>query len=133
MARVATNLKRAFLRDLFDTAQEEGGTLLAALKAASKARIQGGSSGRVLVGHGANGHDHTWEIPADLTPSDAIEFVEDLRTRYDEARSKLVNTDDIESPTDTQIFNEMMDKLRPVRSLVETHYNGRIEPEEITS
>lgn len=132
MAGVATNYKRAFLRDLFDTAQEEGGTLLAALKAASRARLQAGSSGKVLVGHSANGHDHTWQIPSSFTPDEAVNLVEELRTRYDEARAKLVATDEIESPTDSQIFNEMMDKLRPVRSFVHDHSNGRLEPEEVT-
>lgn len=133
MARAATSHKRLFLRVLFKQAQDNGDTLYNVLLAAGTARVEQNLTGRVLVGHAANGHTHTWQMPGDFSASDAATLASEMLDRYDEANEKLVETDDIASPTDTQIFNEMMDKLRPVRSLVETHYNGRVEPEEITT
>lgn len=133
MAGVSTRAKRLFLRVMRKSAQDTGDSLYDTLMAVAEARVQASQSGKVLVGHSANGHDHSWQIPSDFNVSDASDLVSEILDRYDEASEKLVETDDIESPTDTQIFNEMMDKLRPIRSLVETHYNGRLEAEEVTS
>jgi hypothetical protein len=129
MALPATRVRRAFLRSLLDSAQETGGTLLDALKCASKARVSAGSGGRVLVGHSSNGHQNEWEVQSDLTQVDAIEMVEDLRTRYDEARAYLI-AEGTASPTDTQIFNEIMSHLVRRTSYAIDHYEARLEPSE---
>lgn len=132
MANVTTHFKRLFVRNLLWTAQADATTILALLQTLADARIEGAQKGKVLVGTAGNGHQSTFQIPSDFTPSDAIDLVSEILDRYDEARTKLI-ADGTASPTDTQIHDEIMAKLRPVRSIARDYFNLRTEPEEITT
>lgn len=133
MSNIATPLKRLFLRNLFWDVEETGDSLANVLKAAAKARFEATATGKVLVSTSGNGHASSFSIPDEFTAIDAAEMVSELLDRYDEARSKLVNDDDIDSPTDTQIKDEMMEKLVAVRGF-EYDFDGiRETREEVTT
>jgi hypothetical protein len=131
MSEVTTSLKRLFVRVLLKNSQDAGDTLYNTLMAAAVARIENTSGGKVLISTAGNGHTNTFEIPSGFTAVDAAELVSELMDRYDEAKSKLINDDDIDNPTDQQIHDEIMDKLRPVRSVTHDFSGIRTEREEV--
>ena len=88
-----------------------------ALKAASQTQFKHTSSGKNLIQVSANGHYYTFDIPQDSNPADIAELLDELLTRYDEAEEYLIEEEDIETPTDTQLFNEMMRCLVAVSSV----------------
>lgn len=128
MASVATTFKRLFVRNLLWSAQEAGSTLFSQLKSAAQARFQSTATGKILIATAANGHSHNWQIPNYFTPQDAAELIEELITRYEEARAALI-AGGTASPTDQQIYDELMDQLQPVRSVARDFSLGRFDPE----
>lgn len=132
MVAVATQFKRIFLRNLYWSAEESGNSLLNVLKAAVKGQIKQVGAGKVLVGSAGNGHSGSWEIPDDFNTTDATTMLGELVDRYYEAQTELTAEQDISSPTDLQIFNEMMDKLRPVTTLRHDYTGLRCEQSEET-
>jgi hypothetical protein len=132
MANVATTFKRLFVRIALKSAQEAGDTLLSVLMASAQSRIDATQSGKVLVASSVNGHSHTWQIPSDFSPQDAAEMVSEILDRYDEAKAKLV-ADGTTSPTDQQIYDELMDKLQPVKSISPDFSFGRWDCDVITT
>lgn len=119
MAQVSTLLKRHFLRAINDSRDDEHGTsLLELLKSATKATYSVQPTGLVLTAVAGNGHQSTWTVTGDLTPSTVAELVSELRDRYEEAVAELGG-----GATDDQIFSEMMEFLKPVRS-VEQDWSG---------
>lgn len=132
MAEVSTNFKRLFVRNLLWTAQADSTTLLAILKTLADARIEATQKGKVIISTAGNGHTTSFQIPSDFSPSDAADLIGELVDRYYEARDKLI-ADGTASPTDTQIHDEMLAKLRPIRTLARDYFNLRTEPEEITT
>lgn len=111
MAAASTAHKRLFVRHLLEAAQSGSTTIIALLKSYTTSRITETASGKVIVAHTGNGHSAQYQIPDDWSPEDAIELLSDIRDRYVEAKEKLEDVDDISDPTDTQIHNEMLDKL----------------------
>lgn len=102
------------------------------LKAAAQARLEGTQKGKVLIATSGNGHSSTFQIPSDFTPSDAADLVSEILDRYDESKVKLI-ADGNATPTDEQIFGEIMDKLHAVKSLGNDFSNLRYFREEVTT
>lgn len=114
---VATAYKRLTLRGLKWDAEAASSTLTAVLKSAAQARLTETAKGKVLIATAANGHTTTFALPqngASLTPQCAAEMISDLLDRYDKAVATLGGT-----PTDAQIFAEMMAMIEPVRETLE--------------
>lgn len=111
MGAASTSHKRLFVRHLLESAVSGSTTIIALLKSYTTSRINETASGKVIVAHSGNGHTAQYQIPSNWTPEDAIEMLSDIRDRYEEAVTKLDEVDDISSPTDTQIHDEMLEKL----------------------
>lgn len=126
MASVATSYKRLFVRVALKNAQDAGDKLSNVLIAYGVARIQATSTGKILVATSANGHSHNWQIPSEFNTQDAADLVSEILDRYDEAVAKLI-ADGTDSPTDQQIYDEIMDKLQAVRSYASDFSLGRLE------
>lgn len=99
--------------------------MLAKLKELARARLDETQRGRVLVSTSGNGHSSTYEIPKDLSATDVVGMISQLIDRYEEAKAKLIE-DGTASPTDTQIFDEMMAKLHPIRSVASDFRDLRV-------
>lgn len=125
--------KQAFVEELYDASVASGDSFLATIKAARKAAFEISSSGRVLTSSAANGHSHVFELLKAFSPIDALNLMQEIRNRYTEANEYLVEEEDIESPTDAQIYAEMIDKIHPVKDVLNDYYGARVEPEEVTS
>lgn len=126
MGAAATGFKRAFVRQLLVTALADSTTLLALLKTTIATRLTAVEGGKVVVGTGANRHQVAWQMPDNFGPVDAVEMVEEIWTRYEEAKAKLID-DGTASPTDTQIHDEMLLKLQPIRTVVGDYWSLRID------
>lgn len=126
MGAASTGFKRAFVRQLLVTALADSTTLLALLKTAIATRLTAVEGGKVVIGTGANRHQVSWQLPDNFTPVDAVEMVEEIWTRYEEAKSKLI-AGGTASPTDTQIHDEMLLKLQAIRSVVGDYWSLRID------
>jgi hypothetical protein len=117
---------RLTLRGLKWSAESGSTSLEAVLKSAAQSRLSQTESGKVLVGTAANGHSVTYALPSNgnsLTPASAAEMISYLLDLYDAAKAALGGT-----PTDTQIFNEMMARLVPAREVHHDHLSLRVGP-----
>jgi hypothetical protein len=123
MAGVSTLVKQSFLRKFYRASLRDGSSLLQILEAAEDARVDSVSRGKVLIATSGNGHTDTFQIPSDLSPTDILELVSELRRRYDEAASK---------GSDRAIYNEMMSQLQPVFSIANDFSGLRSFQEEPT-
>lgn len=117
MAAVSTPDKRLFLRNIYWSTEDSGTSLLKALKTFARDHFARVKFGKVLVGTSGNGHSDNWEMLNGLNPQEVNRLISEVIDRYYEAQEELVDEQDITSPTDLQIFNEMMDKLRPIYTL----------------
>lgn len=111
---ISTDYKRLFLRGLKWDSGENGQTLLANLKTAARARLTATSAGNFLIGSLANGHSAQYALPMNgrgLSQQDLSELCEQTLILYDSAKLNLGGT-----PTDDQIFAEMLGLLAPVKS-----------------
>jgi hypothetical protein len=109
---VTTEFKRLFLRGLKWDAEEQTITLAAALKTAARAQLVQTNQGLSLIATSGNGHSTTFSLPVagrDASPQDIAGMIEDLLTRYGAAEAALGGT-----PSDDQIFTEMMALLVPI-------------------
>ena len=116
MANVSTSFKRAFLRSLFWDSEKAGTTLYDALKDALQSKVQHVGQGLFLVGSTAKGHSVAYQIPSDgrgYSPSEILESIEELLTRYENAVSALIAAG-TPTPTDSQIQTEMLALLTAI-------------------
>lgn len=127
-ASISTQYKRLFVRNLLWVADEKGETLCDSLKALAKARVESSQGGKVLIATSGNGHSSSWQIPRDMSPSEAAELVGEVIDRYDEAKAALTG-----SPTDAQIITEMLAKLRPINNITNDFSGLRTGREEVES
>ncbi len=116
MATVSTGVKRAYLRFASRSAKKSGLTLLATLQAFSDSRVKQTGGGKVLIATRANLHEDQFSIPQDFNTTDAIEMAENMETRYEEALAFLI-ADGNPTPTDDQLFAEIIGKLNRVASV----------------
>jgi hypothetical protein len=109
---VSTEFKRLFLRGVKWDTDEAGTTLFAGLKALARARLKETKAGKVLILSLANGHRVDYALPMngrDITPRQVTELCEEVLGLFDTARTNLGG-----SPTDDQIFTEMLALCAPV-------------------
>ena len=112
---LSVNWKRLFLRGLKWDAETNSATLDNTLKAAAQAKLLITASGRVLVSTSGNGRTNTFALPQagqGASQTDIVEVVEEMFGLYTEARTNLGG-----SPTDDQVFAEMMLYLVPVQEV----------------
>jgi hypothetical protein len=118
---VSTEFKRLFLRGIKWDADEGATTLFAQLKAIARARLTDTKAGKVLILSLANGHRVDYALPMsgrDVTPRDVVELCEEMLTLFDTAKTNVGST-----PTDDQIFAEMLGLLSPITE-VYADYSG---------
>jgi len=104
----STLFKKAILRRCQRKAVTEGLTLLAALEALLIARVDENVSGRTIRATAGNGHSVEFEVPEGLTPVSMVELASELIDLYETARGYLGG-----SPTDAQVYAEMLGLLKP--------------------
>lgn len=116
LGRVQAAIARLWLRSVYAKVPSPYVTLLSALKAELQTRLDAVSGG-TIVSTGANGHTTTLG-PSDrnLNPEDWAETISELLDLYDRSSSVLVSSG-IASPTDAQIYAEMMNRLQTVREV----------------
>jgi hypothetical protein len=88
-------------------------TLIVALQAIGASNFSVSTTGQV-VATSANGRSVQFGNLGGASPTDFAESAGDLRDLYVQSRADLV-TSGIASPTDAQIFTEMMDRLRAIK------------------
>lgn len=118
MATVTTEFKRLLLRGLAWDAADDEATLEDTLKAACRARLSETDSGLVLVSASGNGTQAEYALPqsaSSLTPEAVASAVESLLSIFEECNADLVTAGE-ETPDDEAILEEMLDRLKPVRS-----------------
>lgn len=128
MANVSTAYKRLFVRYLLHNATGAN-TILSLLQTAMEARIEATETGRVLVTTSGNGHQSGFHVPSDFNATDAADLISEMFDRYYEAKERLQN-DGTSSPTDTQIHNEMLRRLRKIDSVTYDFSGLRTDREE---
>ena len=109
---ITTNWKRLFLRGVKWDAASGSVTLINQLKTVAQARLTDTAKGRALVSTSGNGRTVTFQIPANgagVTALEIVDLIEELHRLYESAVSYLGG-----SPTDDQIFAEMLRLLEPV-------------------
>ena len=91
MARVSTELKRLFVRNLADSVEDgEVSSLSLALKTLRKSQFQVISSGEIILSRTADGFSGTFAMPnaaasSGLTPAGIAELASELTDLYDRA------------------------------------------------
>ena len=111
-----TDFKRLFLRGHKWHSEDHGLTLADALKAAARAQLIEVKGGKVLTQTAANGATFTFTLPANgqgLSPSAVAETIERLLREYDAASAAIIAAG-TSTPSDDQIFAEMMAMLQPI-------------------
>lgn len=118
MATVATEFKRAFLRNAKWNAEEQSSTLYAQLKAALRGQVSGTASGKVIIAASGNGHSVQYQVPSDFTPQSAAELCEELITRYFSALESLeLEENPTDSAYDNVVLTEMLALLEPLNEV----------------
>lgn len=86
---VTTDFAQLFLRGLYwDSEDSEGTSLMDALKAAARAKLEDTTDGRILTGTSGNGHNVSFMLPGSgrgATPQDIAELVNKLIRFYESA------------------------------------------------
>jgi len=127
---VSTRYMRLTLRGLKWAADDGATTLAAVLKSAAQARLTQTESGKFLVGTAANGHTVSYALPTNgfLGPASAAEMISYLLDLYDVSEAALDGT-----PTDQQIYDEMMLRLVPAREVHHDFAHLRVLPEPLSA
>lgn len=116
VAAISAELKRLFIRGLKWDSEESGATLAATLKAAARAKLKSTQTGLVLVSVSSRGHSTEYQLPqggAGFTPTNLAELCEEMLNTYDRAKADIIASGTA-SPTDDQIFSEMIRWIEPV-------------------
>lgn len=121
----SSDIKRLFLRGIYATAQAEDQTLSESLNALALGSYKTTSSGKYISSTMAAGRKVDFIIPPagrGLTPTEIGEVLSQLLDLYDVCEDALISVP-ITSPTDAQLFDEMMDRMQP-RRLVRADHRG---------
>lgn len=110
---VSTAIKRLQLRKAYSLVGG-GTTLLEVLTDAGFAQLDVSSGGQIVAFTSSNGKTVAF-ARGNVTPDDWVELFSDLLDLYDTANAVLISGG-ATSPTDAQIYAEMMRRLKPVRS-----------------
>lgn len=119
----SSDIKRLFLRGIYATAQAGGQSLSEALNALALGSYTSTSSGKFITSTMAAGRKVDFIVPPagrGLTPLEIGEVLAQLLDLYEVCDAAL-QTIPIASPTDAQLFAEIMDRLQPRRLVRATH------------
>ena len=119
---LSTQHRRGFLWRIYDLTTTLTGsattyaTLLAAVQAVSSSQFSFSSTGTITA-VSANGHSVSFgHSSSGSSPESYAENAAGLRDLYETSKANLISAGD-PTPTDAEIFDEMMDTLQSVRSL----------------
>lgn len=119
-AVLQSELKAAFLLDLYEQAKKDGFTLSDAIRDAIRASVQRVKTGAFITAHTGGGHSTAQAIlnAGGMSPSELVVLFMEYRTMYDRVVADLAaQTPSVSPASDDQIFTEMMDRYRdPVKS-----------------
>ncbi len=113
MAQLRAESKRGFLRYLWRKASaSQALTLKEALEAFADQSYEAVQTGRVIVSTSGGGYSTTFDTPqlGRLTQEEAASLSEEFIARYEEA-------EEAGKESDADIVAEMLDRLRPIRSV----------------
>jgi hypothetical protein len=105
---------RNVLRNLKWQAEDKAIPLARALRSFSQGRFEENQSGRYIIGSAGNGEFVNWQLAPGLGPMEASRIASELLDAYDESLAALQSAG-AASPTDDQIFAEMMRRTKPCR------------------
>lgn len=112
---VRTDIKRLWLRERWSTVPGTFATLAAALQDAAFSSLEGVKAGSISA-TSANGHSVQFASTQDNAgPEDYAALGGEMLDLYDIASAALVSAG-YATPTDAQIYAEMLDRLQPVTS-----------------
>lgn len=90
-------------------------TLLAALQAMASGVVSVTTASGGIISTSANGHSVTFDrVTSGNSQMDYAANAGELRDLYQNSKAALISAGDA-SPTDTEIFDEMMDRLQSIR------------------
>lgn len=120
---IGSRFKRAYLRRLYRAVTT---TLEDKLNAELDALVAAAERGKVIASTSARGTAVAFSVPGMGAPKqgDMVELIEELLTLHDDAEADLV-TAGYATPTDAQIYAEMLFWLQPVTSFTNTFTNLR--------
>jgi len=105
---VPTKLKRLFLRGIKWDAEQGDITLLAAIEAVCKARLDEIREGRVISQTGGSGATVSFTFPSGVAPTDIASLASDMLDLYESIKA------DAPDATDDEMFVAMMARLKPI-------------------
>ena len=121
---VRTDIKRLWLRERWSKVPGTHATLLVSLQAQAFASVDGVKSG-TISSTSANGHAVAFETGNDQeTPGDFAALGGEMLDHYDASNAALIASG-IPTPTDLQIYTEMLDRLQSVRSYTKDYSDLR--------
>lgn len=86
-------------------------------------------TGKILTMTAANGHTTQWTIAGDISPLDLADVISELADRHEEAVAYL-DANSLDETNEELIFTEIMDKLRPVKTVYNDYSKLRCGPTE---
>lgn len=104
---LSTLFKKAILRRWYAKAIAEGGLFFDALNALLLVQVDANFTGKHLIATMGNGHSVQFEIVEGMTPVSMVELCEEFIELYEASAGHLT------SPTEAQIFTEMLWQLAP--------------------
>lgn len=114
--------KRSLLRYHYRAAVAASDTLLETLQAAHSALVELSTTGRITTGVSGGGISKSFATDRDYSPASLEAMHSELLDLYDTASAALVSGGTA-SPSDAQIYGEMMWRLEPVLE-VESDYTS---------
>lgn len=123
-------IKRLFVRVIYTGLAESGLSLSDTLMDLATGSYTETSKGKFITGSSAAGRTVSFQVPPagrGLTQLEVAEIISELLDLYDETRAALVAYGTA-SPTDAQIYAEMMDRLQQ-RRVVRSDFSGCGESE----
>ena len=123
---MSAKLKRLKLRMIWASVPGTYATLLIALNADAVTKLAAIDSGTVSMTSG-DGHTVQFASPMDtFSPEDAAEQISELMDLYDGSKSALISSG-IASPTDLQIYTEMLDRIQAVHEFAANYIGLRTD------
>lgn len=121
---VPTDIKRLWLRERWSKVPSQFATLLAAIESTAFASVEGGRNGTIAA-TSANGNSVQFAIGGqNLSGEDYAALGGEMLDLYEAASDGLIAAG-FTTPTDAQIFDEMKDRLQPIREVRNSFRNIR--------
>lgn len=120
---IGSRFKRAYLRRLYRAVTT---TLEDKLNAELDTLVAAAERGKVIASTSARGTSVAFSVPGLGNPrqGEMVELIEELLTLHDDAEADLISGG-YATPTDAQIYAEMLFRLQPVKSFTNTFTNLR--------